>query len=479
MLIQFRVENHRSLRDEQVLNMVAADLGDAGSERLIHVDGFEHGLLPAVALYGANASGKSNVIGALSFMQSAVLESHRLWDPEGGTPQDPFALSAKVNDPSLYEVDVLLEGTRLRYGFVLSAARVEEEWLYAWPRGRKQLWFEREGDTFRFAKALRGENEAIRALTRPNSLFLSAAAQNNHEAMSPIFRWFADARFNLRRGSATPTNAMFASSYFKDLLGVGWISLLGGDESSRERQRQAFVRLLQAADIGVLDIKLEPKEPEPQAPAVSRAGFLGEVRSHDRGVGMKARGGSPGPGKVRMVAPGSRGMLGAPRAMTASYEYRFRHQTEDSETEVWLPLSEESAGTITLFGLAVGLLYALERGDLLVIDELESSLHPMLALEIVRLFNDPTQNPRGAQLIFTTHDTNLLGGILDEPALRRDQVWFTEKDRGGATHLYPLTDFEPRKEENLERGYLQGRYGAIPFLGRLVSAPEKTKKRKG
>lgn len=115
----------------------------------------------------------------------------------------------------------------------------------------------------------------------------------------------------------------------------------------------------------------------------------------------------------------------------------------------------------------------LEHGSLLAIDELEASLHPMLALEIVRLFNDPEQNPNGAQLIFTTHDTNLLGGILDEPALGRDQVWFTEKDRGGATHLYPLTDFHPRAEENLERGYLQGRYGAIPFLGRLVSAPEK------
>jgi predicted ATPase len=438
MLIQFRVENHRSLRDEQVLSMVAADLGDAGSERLIRGGGLEEALLPAVALYGANASGKSNVIGALNFMQSAVLESHRFWDSEGGTPQEPFAFSSKAHEPSLYEVDILLDGTRFRYGFVISAARIEEEWRYTWSRGRKKLFFEREGDTFQFAKTLRGENKTISALTRPNSLFLSAAEQNNHEALEPIFRWFERASFRFMRGSHMPARNRSAGFRLSGLFEPGRYRVLhlAQDESSRERRKQAILRLLRAADIGVLDIKIEPDKPEPHI-----------VRS-----------------------------LG--------HELRVRHHVENGRTEVWLPLSAESAGTVTLLWLAADLVFALERGDLLAIDELEASLHPMLALEIVRLFNDPEQNPRGAQLIFTTHDTNLLGGILDEPPLRRDQVWFTEKDKGGATHLYPLTDFHPREEENLERGYLQGRYGAIPFLGRLVSAPEKAapekkKKRKG
>jgi AAA15 family ATPase/GTPase len=113
----------------------------------------------------------------------------------------------------------------------------------------------------------------------------------------------------------------------------------------------------------------------------------------------------------------------------------------------------------------LSILRALEDGNPLVVDELEASLHPILALQIVKLFNNPLQNPKNAQLLFTTHDTNLLGSILDGPALRRDQVWLTEKDKSGATVLYPLTDFQPRRSENLERGYLQGRYGAIPFLG--------------
>jgi AAA15 family ATPase/GTPase len=137
-----------------------------------------------------------------------------------------------------------------------------------------------------------------------------------------------------------------------------------------------------------------------------------------------------------------------------------------------LPLEEESRGTQTLLQLALPILESLEEGSVLLVDELEASLHPSVAQQIVRWFNDPRQNPRNAQLIFSTHDTNLLGTTLGEPALRRDQVWLTEKDPEGATVLYPLTDYKPRKAENLERGYLQGRYGAIPFLGNFVINPE-------
>nr|AYM53879.1 hypothetical protein [Kofleria flava] len=143
-----------------------------------------------------------------------------------------------------------------------------------------------------------------------------------------------------------------------------------------------------------------------------------------------------------------------------------RHQS--AADNAWLPFHEESRGTQTLFRMAPSIVTALQSGSMLVIDELEASLHPLLALQVVRHFNDPRANPRNAQLLFTTHDTNLLGTELGEPALPRDQIWLTEKDEEGATDLYPLTDYKPRKAENLERGYLQGRYGAIPFLGPLA-----------
>jgi uncharacterized protein len=421
MLIQFRVENHRSLRDEQVLSMVAAIVGDRDDPRLIRPEGLGDALLPAVALYGANASGKSNVLHALGFMREAVLWSHRQWEPDSGTPQEPFALSGSPTKPSLVEADIVVAGVRYRYGFVLSAERVEEEWLHAWPHGRKQAWFEREGDDFEFGKNLRGENEAIRGLTRPNSLFLSAAAQNNHAGLSPVFGWFAPSRFELRWSTRTAVHVGTLGDLFFQQL-----SLFPDMNEARTQDKEAIVRLLRAADIGILDLRVVSRDlPAP-------AGALRRPTSPKR------------------------------------FDLHFQHRTEDGKG-AWLPGEVESNGTMTLLAIATRLVGVLREGGLLCIDELEASLHPMLALEIVRLFNDPKHNPKGAQLIFTTHDTSLIGNVAGEAPLRRDQIWFTEKDQGGATKLYPLTDFHPRREENLERGYLQGRYEAIPFLGELVA----------
>jgi uncharacterized protein len=420
VLIQFRVENHRSLREEQTLSLVASSLGNKTGAYVLRVEGLADALVPVVAIYGANASGKSNVLGALAFMRSAVRNSQRRWEVEG-TPHDPFRLSNKVREPSLYEVDIVVGGVRFRYGFQLSAARVEEEWLFAWPHGRKAMWFEREGDRFEFGKTLHGENETIRNLTRSNSLFLSAAAQNNHEALLPIFHCFTAWRFSFRRNAAIASYGSISAIVRK--LGRG------GEGSTRS----AILRLLQGADTGILDIRVERDESV-------------QLEIFEAGQPVPASAGRP------------------PRVS-------FRHRSKDAE-HAWLPLTSESAGTKALLELAPDVVDALRDGALLCIDELEASLHPTLALAVVRMFNDAKLNPNGAQLVFATHDTNLLGSIVGEPALRRDQIWFTEKDDGGGTHLYPLTDFHPRKEENLERGYLQGRYGAVPFLGDLLAKPD-------
>ncbi len=421
MLIQFRVANHRSLRDEQIVSLVAADTLGADDTRCIHAPGIAETLLPALALYGANASGKSNVIGALWFMRDAVIDSQRLWDPADGTPQDAFALADKSNESSLYEVDFLHSGIRYRYGFALNATTIEEEWLYAFPGGTSQTLFERNGDKFDFGADLIGENDSIAALTRPNSLFLSAAAQNNHKQLMPLYTWFREIRFDVAA-------KLSRSSFFGNLFGpAGQLSAFLDAEVDADVQkyrREAVLRLLRSADIGIMDIKLIVEEDV--------------VNIGRRQQSLKR---------------------------PALY---FMHRSENPNQEAWLPLSAQSAGTVRLLEMAVPLLRVIEEGGLLCVDELESSLHPKLAIEILRLFHDPRHNPRGAQLIFSTHDTNLLGNILGDAPLRREQVWFTEKDSFGATHLYPLTDFYPKNEENLERGYLQGRYGAIPFLGDLV-----------
>lgn len=422
MLLQFCVENHRSLRDEQRLTLTAASLADRSDVQLHRFPTLEDPVIPAAAIYGANASGKTNVLHALASMRSAVLMSHRLWEPESGTPQQPFALDERAAAPSRFEVDVLVDGARHRYGFVLSSERVEEEWLYVWPNGRRQTWFKRTAGDFDFGRHFQGENETIKGLTRTNSLFLSAAAQNNHVAILPLFSWFRRLATVMRGGRETG-GVLSARSPMLTELFSRQLSLLQEDNDALRRDREALVRLLHAADTGIVDIKIDDRD-----------GSFPE-----RASSMSRR---------------------RPNLL-------FKHRSTTGH-DAWLPLEAQSAGTITLLDIGLSLIRCLRQGGVLCVDELEASLHPILALELLRLFHDKDENPSHAQLLFTTHDTNLLGNILGSSPLRRDQIWFTEKDDHGATHLYPLTDFHPRKEENLERGYLQGRYGAIPFLGKLV-----------
>ena len=420
MLVEFRVENHRSLRDEQVLTMEAGRVGDEPDKRPRQLPGHPEALLPVAVLYGANASGKSNVLAALAFMRNAVLASHRSWSPEDGVPRNPFAWGAKRNEPSFYEVTLLVEEVRYQYGFVASNECFLEEWLYAWPNGKKQVWFERDSSTFKFGENLKGENKIIEDVTRPNALFLSAAVQHRHIQLQPIFSWFRQIQ---TRNMPSPVHMRFQRP--SDFLVLARLlnesslesqqPALFPKDTTNERLIQRFRTLLRSADLGIVDLRAEKSDSDegPRFPGLP--------------------------------------------------QFYLKHQRDSEDT--WLPLEEESRGTQTLFRLALPMLQAIEDGGTLLVDELDASLHPILAQEVVRQFNDPVTNPHNAQLLFTTHDTNLLGTILGEPALRRDQVWLTEKGNDGATVLYPLTDYKPRKAENLERGYLQGRYGAIPFLG--------------
>jgi len=420
LLIQFRTENHRSLRDEQVLSLTAAThLQDESSS--IHVEGLDEALLPVVAIYGANASGKTNVLLALLFMGTAVVSSARQWDPKGGVPRSPFALNEAAGDaPSLYEADLLVEGVRMRYGFVVDDDMVLEEWLYAWPHGRRQLWFSREGGEFEFGREFKGHNKSIAEMTRPNALFLSAAAQMNHAQLMPLVgRFIVPAGLIAEAVPEHERDIGFAASFFRPL---------GEDQEDQseadQRRREAVLSLLRAADLGIKDfVVVDPEE----------------------AVGGK-------------VSAGGRSVLA------------LRHRSIDPDGH-FLPLELESGGTRKLVSLIPLLVTSLQLGYPMLLDELESSMHPLLAAEIIRIFQDPLLNPNHAQLILTTHDSTLLGNALGDPLLRRDQVWLTEKDSSGATTLYPLTDFHPRKTENLERGYLQGRYGGVPIPGSFAITP--------
>lgn len=427
MLIEFRVTNHRSLRDEQVITMEAGRVGEEDDERPRTVPGYPERLLTVAGIYGPNASGKSNVLAAMAFMRDAVVMSHRFWSPEGGllpeasVPRDPFAWGTTKDSPSLFEVTFLIDHVRYQYGFQASNDEFVEEWLYAWPSGKKQVWYERENGVFKFGENLKGENRVIEEVTRPNALFLSAAVQHRHPQLAKIYAWFRSFEvLNLQEGrhysglsyAFAPEAALV--QLFEERADR---RPLFPDEELQDYFLDAFHKFLRQADTGIVAVRVERSKSDEK-----RRRF------------------------------GSRFFL--------------KHQSESGDA--WLPLREESHGTRTLFHMAFPILRALKEGSLVLIDEVERSLHPYLARKLIDQFNDPVANPNHAQVIFTTHDTNLLGTTLGDPALRRDQVWLTEKDAEGATELYPLTDYKPRKAENLERGYLQGRYGAIPFLDEFL-----------
>ncbi|RKH70350.1 ATP-binding protein [Corallococcus interemptor] len=427
MLIEFRLENHRSVQDEQVLTMEAGRIGTDGDPRLRVIQGHSEPLLPVAAVYGANASGKSNVVSGIEFMRNAVVHSHRAWPPEGGVPRDPFAWGIKSQEPSLFEVTFVNGEIRYQYGFVADDDRFLEEWLHAWPHGRKQVLFEREGDNFKFGEHLHGENKLVEQVTRPNALFLSAAAQNRHDQLTPLYGWFRQVRvanLGVRRRTVQDVSETWLSRSMTPVPTTEQQELSATAPVADDRIG-ALRALLQAADVGIVDLKVSVEE--------------------DDGSSVRAR-------RARRV--------------------RLFLQHQAGNDDAWLPLEEESQGTLTLVRLAPHILETLWTGGVLVVDELEASLHPLLGLHIVRQFNDSKLNPKNAQLVFTTHDTNLLGTTLGEAPLRRDQIWLAEKDESGTSRIYPLTDYKPRKEENLERGYLQGRYGAIPFLGEIAPVKE-------
>lgn len=417
MLIEFRVENHRSLRDEQALTLEAGRIGESSDQRPRLVPGHGEPLLPAAVIYGANASGKSNVLSALAFMREAVILSHRRWEPDGGIPRIAFAWGGNRNRSSMFEASFLAEGIKYVYGFAVSDEVVEEEWLSAWPNNRKQVWIEREGNQFKFGDHLKGPNDAVKEVTRSNALFVSAAAQHGHGQLKSLYSWFRRVFSVHVSGHPSPmfySGLMPESLFSSDSEQRSLFPSDNADDTLVTRIRQ----LLKAADFGIVDIKRTDTEQELQG------------------------------------------------RMYRNRQIVLQHQVGDDDS--WLDLEQESAGTKTLFRMAPSVFRALDSGGVLLVDELESSLHPLLGLAIVKMFNCPKANPNNAQVVFTTHDTNLLGTTLGEPPLRRDQIWFTEKDKEGASKLYPLTDYKPRKAENLERGYLQGRYGAIPFLGDIA-----------
>jgi predicted ATPase len=421
MLLTFRSENVRSFRDALELSLLATALAEKGVPHEVpwRAGGRSIRVLPAAGVFGANASGKSNLLRAIADMRDLVLGSFRHADPGGGIRRTAFRLDpSRAGTPSRFEVDLVLHGIRHEYGFVIDDLRVLEEWAYRYPRGKAALLFRRDGDAVTLGEHNRAKGRAVVEILRPNSLLLSAAAAANHPDLLPLRQWFGQ-NLQLAEAGSRPYRWAFTAELLR-----------------QEDRRAQVLALLRAADLGITDARV--REPDPQL--VER---------------------------LRRIIPMLPGREDDPDSTDSGSDLVepnvvLSHRGADGDID--FDAAEESLGTLVWLGLAGPVVEALAHGSVLLVDEIETSLHPALVAQLVRLFQDQESNRHGAQLVFNSHAATLLGDSGSERVLGRDQVWFTEKAHDGATMLYALADLSPRGDEAIGRRYLAGRYGAVPIL---------------
>lgn len=425
MLIQFSVRNFRTFKEKATLSLIASnyDKKTREKENISDSNIYNLRILKSAVIYGANASGKSKFIEALMFMKHFAITSSKESQKGDEISVEPFKLSVESeNEPSEFEVLFTFKNVMYRYGFEVDKNRVISEWLFHKPKTKEIELFYRDLQNFEthprsFQKGAIGAKEG---LVRDNALLLSLAAQLNDSTAINVIEWFK----NLKTISGLKEEGYQGYTMGKTL---------------DLKHKQKILELLKAADLGIQDIKLKmldidklPKEMPKELKEIilksfkeEKAEFVSDIlTSHKRFDGSKKHIGN------------------------------INFSLDD----------DESFGTRKFFALTGPVLDAIENGYSLVVDELDSQLHPNLVCKIVSLFNSNNLNPKNAQLIFNTHDTNLLSSGL----FRKDQVWFTEKDKFGEARLYSLADFksdEVRKNEAFEDNYIRGKYGAVPFLG--------------
>jgi len=429
MFIEFSLTNFRSVLARQTLSMVASPDKAHFERNVIHSDVKGVGLLRAAVIYGANAAGKSNLLRALETLRQVVQLSATGIQEGQRLPVTPFLFGTTPStSPSEFEIIFVADdGVRYHYYCALTPERVTKEWLVAYPQGRAQRWFEREfvvetgAQTWWFGpnfKAERAERKVWQDFTRDNALFLSTAIQLNNAQLRPVFTWITQKLIVL-------------------LPGINMNLFLSLELLREESGRADVMQFMRTADVGIDRMELREEDMPSSTTSDLPAGALRfqlDIKLPPGAAPLKHK-------QLRVVT---------------------WHKREGSSEEVPLDLSDESDGTRKLFEFVGGWLGALKSGATLFVDELDRSLHPHMTRFLVSIFQSDL-NDKNAQLVFTTHDTTL----LDTDLLRRDQIWFVEKDAHRSSHFYSLLDYSPRKDEALERGYLKGRYGAIPFIGNL------------
>lgn len=419
MLIEFKVTNFRSIKETQTLSMVA---GNATKDKELASNTFDSGipklgnLLKSAVIYGPNAAGKSNLIAALAFMENMVRTSATDAQVGKKIKVNPFRLEAvSRNEDTEFEIHFIAEKVRYQYGFTLNTQRITSEWLLAYPYGSPQRWFHRQYNRvtekydYEFKPSFtEGRARVERSnYTIANNLYLSVAVQKNSQQLIPVFNWFQN---NL--------------NYLTSMSHVS--SSDTSNLSQNPEEKQKVLAFMNDAGINIKGFLVEKKRVT-----------LDDLRED-----------IPEELKQKILEEITKNPV---------FDTKFLYQSNDDESLIAFDLDDESDGTRVLFAFAAWWIDLLKNNDILFVDEIDTSLHPLLVHHLVKMLHVSKSK---AQLIFTTHDTTL----LSQRIMRSDQVWFVEKDKLQSTQLYSLSDYSPRPNEAIEPGYLNGRYGAIPFL---------------
>lgn len=419
MLIEFSVGNYKSFKDRVTFSMVAAKL-KAKEKTLDENNTFRIDddlvLLKSAGIYGANASGKSNFVSAIKLMQSE-LSGRWFQDPKGA---EEFKLSDDtVGKPSYFEAVFLVDGMRYRYGFEVSSHEVISEWLFCTPSTKEARLFVRQRGVFRISNKFK-EARRLEAKTRKDKLFLSVVSEFNGRIASVVSLWFQ--HLLIVAGLSDQTLRDYTVKLFDHPVA-----------------RDAMIQLIKRFDLDIEAVEIGP------GPLAKLASIIEPLE----GIFVD----TPTINTVHLVRRSKRAK---PRKVMFDMDHN------------------ESEGTRKLFSLAGPIVASLQDGIPLIVDEFDSRLHPLVSRSIVTMYNSRETNPHNAQLIFTTHDTNLLSNKI----FRRDQIWFTEKNRDGASDLYSLAEFKPpsqgrvRNDASFEKDYIRGRYGAVPFIGEVSGVGE-------
>jgi uncharacterized protein len=430
MLIEFSVGNYRSFKETVTFSMVAAKVS-AKDKKLDENNVFtvdKHlSLLKSAGIYGANASGKSNLAKAMGFMRWFMLNSSKETQVTEEIDVESFRLSTEMEEePSFFEIVFLLNEKIHRYGFKTTKKEIISEWLFYVPTTREAKLFERKGGKISSSRIFKGGN-IVKTITRPNALFLSVASQFNVEVAERILTWLK--------------NNFWVTSALKDSYS-GYTYTM--DCLKNGKYKEEILQIVKNLDLDIENLEIKETQIDNEV-LVAFDDLPEEIRNlYSNKTGIQV------PVSQHMISVGTAHRKYDEKANLIAIEFLDIHR-------------HESEGTRKLFAMSGLIVDTLKTGRVLLIDELDASLHPIITCAIITLFNSNVTNPNNAQLIFMTHDTNLLSNKI----FRRDQIWFTEKDSYGATHLYSLAEYKVRNDASFESDYIEGRYGAVPFIGSL------------